>query len=222
MTTNKKFYAFSLAILLVAGVMTVSGIQNIFADDKSGQKTPSFSNKPDFESKTCIKTSFASNLPNGGADANCKIKAWLDNKGKSLKYTIQINGMELIDSDADTTADVYQLHIHKQTGGTIANPTGPHVLNVFRGPGFDDADLVVSPVQGILSGIWDDGDENLTYGEPDNSHKLTELRADLCSSKTFAAVHGDVEDTPGHHAPYLKMVLEPTKDGQKACKKLGF
>ena len=128
--------------------------------------------------------------------------------------------MELIDSDASTQDDLNQLHIHKNTLGTTENPRGPHQLNVFREPGFDDADLKIRPVQGVIKGIWDDGDENLSYGEPDNSHTLTENLELLCNGEIFSAGHGDVEDRPGHKAPYIKMLLEPTKNGEKACKKI--
>jgi hypothetical protein len=81
------------------------------------------------------------------------MQAWLDNKGKSLVYKIAISEMELIDSDASTQDDLYQLHIHKNILGIPKNPMGPHVLDVYRAPTFGDADLVVLPVQGELRGI---------------------------------------------------------------------
>ena len=74
---------------------------------------------------------------------------------------------------------------------------------------------------GIISGFWDDGDENLSFGEPDNSHTLTENLEFLCDGKVFSAVHGDAEDRPGHKAPYLKMVLEPSEQAEKICESIG-
>ena len=77
-------------------------------------------------------------------------------------------------------------------------------------------------MQGIVKGIWTDADENMTYGEPNNSHTLTENLGLLCDGKVFSAVHGEFADGPGHKAPYVKMVLEPTKQGNKICNKLGY
>lgn len=102
------------------------------------------------------------------------------------------------------------------------NPKEPHQLNVFENPGFDDSQVVVKLVQGIVKGIWDDMDENLSFGEPDNSHTLTENLGLLCEDKVFSAVHGEFEDRPDHKDPYVKMLLEPTKQGSKICDELGF
>ncbi|MDH3779785.1 MAG: hypothetical protein OES15_02900 [Nitrosopumilus sp.] len=195
-------------------------------DDKSFKK---FSKKPDFESKECIITPYASgtgsytDVPDGTGltlDAfkalNCSFQAWFDKKEPSLVYKIVINGMEMIDTDANTQDDLYQLHVHKNTHpeGTPENPKGPHVLDVYRAPVFGDADLIVLPVQGELRGIWDSGDHD-SFTAPDNLEHL-------CNSEIFAAGHGDDLDRPGHHAPYVKMLLEPTNNGEKICKKLGF
>lgn len=220
---TKSLLAISIAAVFSLSIVAVGAMPNAIADDDS--KKLHFAKKPDFVSNGCIITGYASNLSSEAQAAlDCSMQAWLDNKGTALQYQIQITGMELIDTDDNTQDDLYQLHIHKATAvdSTPANPKGPHQLNVYRGPAFDDADLIVLPVQGMLVGIWDDGDENLSYGEPDNSHKLTEDLQLLCDSQIFAAGHGDIEDVPGHHAPYVKMLLEPTSEGLKACKKLGF
>jgi len=229
----------SIAAILSLSVVVMGEIPTATADkdndkkkyDKNGfnKDFKEFSKKPDFESKNCIMTPYASgtgiytDVPDGkgltseafGA-LDCSFKAWFDKKGPSLVYKIVINGMELIDSDANTQDDLYQLHIHKNTNseGTPENPKGPHVLDVYRAPTFGDADLVVLPVQGELRGIWDDGDH-----EPLTDENNLER---LCNSEIFAAGHGDELDKPGHHAPYVKMLLEPTKEGDKVCKKLGF
>jgi hypothetical protein len=238
-TKTNTLLAISIAAILTLSVAAIGEIPQVAAnkydkddhdkkdhDKKNGfnKDFKEFSKKPDFESKNCIVTSYATNnlSPEALASLDCSMQAWLDHKGESLVYKITISGMELIDSDDNIHDDLYQLHIHKNTSGTPEAPKGPHQLNVYRGPGFNDADLIVLPVQGELNGIWDDGDENLSYGEPDNSHKLSEDLQLLCDGQIFSAGHGEVEDTPGHHAPYIKMLLEPTKSGEKVCKKLGF
>lgn len=200
-----------------------------FHDDRedSNQKQSwfRFFKKPDFESSDCIITGFAeNNLP---ADArekiDCQVKAWLDNRGKALEYKIKIAGMELVDSNSDENDDIDGSHIHHESDTSDHNnPTGPHQLNVFGNPGFDDSDVVLQPVQGIIRGVWTDSDENTSYGEPDNSHKLSDNLQLLCEGKVFVAVHGEAIDNPdtGHHAAYVKMSLEPTKYGESDCKRI--
>jgi hypothetical protein len=56
----------------------------------------------------------------------------------------------------------------------------------------------------------------------DHDPLTTENNIELLCSQIFAAGHGDVEDTPGHHIPYVKMSLEPTNSDKKVCKQLGF
>lgn len=216
MRTKTNVLVFSLAAILALSVVAMGEIPQAEAD-KDQPKKLKFKKKPDFVSDTCIVTSYATNLPiENYNELDCKMQAWLDKKANGLKYEIQIIGMELIDSNASTQDDLYQLHIHKNTLGTPENPKGPHVLDVYRAPQFGDADLVVLPVQGELRGIWDDGDHDPLTDE-NNLERL-------CNSEIFAAGHGDfIDDTPpGHHAPYIKMLLEPTKEGDKVCKKLGF
>jgi len=224
-TKTNTLLAISIAAILSLSIVAIGEIPQVAADknekkdhnNKNGfnKEFNEFSKKPDFESKNCIVTDHASNLSPEALDSlDCSIQAWIDNKGNSLVYKIAISGMELIDSDTSSQDDLYQLHVHKNTLGTSENPMGPHVLDVYRAPTFGDADLVVLPVQGELRGIWDDGDH-----DPLTANNNIEL---LCSSQIFAAGHGDIEDVPGHHAPYVKILLEPTKEGQKVCKKLGF
>jgi len=220
MQTKTNLLVFSLAAILALSVVAMGELPQAVAEkkdhDKDHEKKLKFKKKPDFVSDTCIVTSYATNLPvENYNELNCKMQAWLDKKANGLKYEIQITGMELIDSNASTQDDLYQLHIHKNTLGTSENPKGPHVLDVYRAPQFGDADLVVLPVQGELRGIWDDGDHDPLTAE-DNLERL-------CNSEIFAAGHGDFIDNTvtGHHAPYVKMLLEPTKQGEKACNKLG-
>lgn len=230
---TRAFFVITLAAILSVSLVTAGGIQPVAADkekDHDKGKKSKFDKKPSFVSESCIVTGFAEEfLPQEYLDVlDCKMEAWLDKKGNGLKYEIQVIGMELIDSNTDhhtpdgALDDIDGAHIHKITNGDVTNPKGPHQLNTFGNPGFDDSDVVIQPVQGIIAGIWDDGDENLSYGEPNNSHTLTENLGLLCEGKVFSAVHGEIEDRPDHKAPYVKMVLEPTKQGNKICDKLGY
>jgi len=203
---NKILFGLSTAVLLTISVVSLAYTNTVFAEDKQLE----FPDEPHFVSKACIMTSFATdNLPQESLDnLDCKFEAWLDYQSVAMQYRITITGMQLIDSNGTTEDDVNQLHIHKNTLGTAEDPRGPHQLNVFREPNFDDSDVVIKPVQGVIEGIWDDGDENLSFGEPDNSHTLTENIELLCNNNIFAAAHGDVEDRADHKAPYIKMLLE--------------
>lgn len=209
---TKTFFAISIAAVFSLSVIAMSEMpQAIAANDKGS--------KPDFASSECIITGFGQKYLSG--DVDCQIQAWLDN-GKHLRYKYIISGMELSDTNSDSSDDIDGIHIHKANPPEIdpANPKGPHVLNVFGHPGVDDRSAVAIPKLGMIMGVWDDKDENLSYGEPDNSHKFTENLELLCNGQIFTAVHGTEEDVPGHNAPYLKMVLEPTANGIKACEKI--
>ena len=237
-TKTSTLLAVSIAAILTLSVVAVGEIPQALADkneykndyDHGDSKKSKFHKKPSFVSESCIITPFAEDfLPQESLNAlDCKMTAWLDKKGNALKYRIEIAGMELIDSNTDhhtpdgALDDIDGMHIHKMTNDDFLNPKGPHQLNVFGNPGFDDFDVVVRPAQGIVKGIWSDGDENTSYGEPDNTHTLTENLELLCEGKVFSAVHGEIEDRPDHKAPYVKMVLEPTKQGNKICDKLGY
>ena len=214
MQTKTNVLVFSLAAILALSVVAVGEIPQAEAD-KDDPKKLKFKKKPDFVSDSCFKTGFAlEKLPEANLDVlDCKMQAWLDKKANNLKYEIQITGMEWIDTNSDHVDDVDGSHIHKMMGGTEENPTGPHVVDAFGNPEFGDSDVVVKPFQGIVEGIWDNDDH------PDGLKDNLEL---LCTSKIFSAVHGEFIDFGTHHAGYLKMVLEPTEQGKKACNKLGF
>jgi hypothetical protein len=212
--------AVGIAVGIAAGL---AAAQIIFAPIAQTEQNVSLSKTPDFESKRCIITGFAKNNLSDDAltSLDCSAKAWLDGRDV-LRYRIEISGMQLIDTDGNVQDDVNQLHIHKNTMGTTEDPKGPHQLNVFRAPNFDDSDVVIQPTHGTITGVWSDADENTSYGEPDNSHTLTENLQLLCEGKIFAAAHGTIEDVPGHNAPYLKMPFDLTEYGQETCKKLGL
>lgn len=221
----------SLAAILSLSLVSLSDIPQATADRDDDSGKPHFHKKPHFVSERCLIMPYAeAELPEEAlAELDCKMTAWLDKKGTALKYKIKVLGMEFVDTntDPDHPEGLYDnidgIHIHKISPAkttSLDNPKGPHQLNVFANPGFDDSQVVVKPVQGIVKGIWDDGDQNLSYGEPDNSHTLTENLGLLCEGKIFSAVHGEIEDRPHHKAPYVKMLLEPTKSGEKICKKI--
>lgn len=225
------FFVITIAAILFVSVITAGGIQYAIADkddddNDDKQKKPKFHKKPSFESKDCIITSFAEEfLPQENFEKlDCKMTAWLDKKGNALKYKIQVTGMELIDSNTHhphyeegAADDIDGAHIHKMTHSDENGLKGPHVLDVFGNPQFGDSDVVVKPIQGIVKGIWDDGDVPT---------KLSDNLDLFCEGKIFTAVHGELEDdkenNPGHKAPYVKMALEPTKQGNKICDKLRY
>ena len=213
MKTKTNFLVFSLAAILSLSVVVISEIPQAVADK---------SKNPDFVSDDCIVTDFAIAKYANYDKLDCKIEAWLQEKGKHLKYEIEISGMELSDTNADPIDNVDGMHIHKMTNDDFSNPKGPHQLNVFGNPGVDDSSNVAIPQKGIVKGIWNDKDENLSYGEPDNSHKLSTNMSLLCEGKIFTAVHGYLEDRPHHKAPYMKMILDPTDKGEQLCEKLGY
>jgi len=134
-------------------------------------------------------------------------KFWLDKNDEALKYKISIENMD-ISGFGDPSDDVTKLHLHESEHGA-------HVLNVYKAPGQDDADLVVKSTKGIIKGIWDDSDENLTYEDHyNNSQTFTSQLETLCGEGLFTMIHGG--------AGVLKGDIELIKQGEKACKKLGF
>ena len=224
-------FAVSLAAIFSISLVSMGDVPQAIADkDKHDdkQKKLKFDKKPSFVSKDCIITDFDAidylgfELPPEDfiGELDCEMKAWLDKKGAGLKYKIKISGMELIDSNTTHNSDVDGsfddidgMHIHKMNqDADVANPMGPHVLDTFGNPQFGDSDVVVKPTQGIVKGVWDDGDA---------PEKLSDNLGLLCDGRIFTAVHGEEEDRLGHKAPYMKMVLEPTKQGKKICDKLG-
>jgi len=110
--------AISIAAILTLSVVAIGEIPQAAADksdkkdhDKNGfnKDFKAFSKKPDFESKNCIVTDFATaNLSPEALEAlDCSLQAWFDKKEPSLVYKIAISGMELIDSDASIQDDLY-------------------------------------------------------------------------------------------------------------------
>lgn len=187
---------FSLAAILAISAVTGVTLQEAEAADNKWK----FKKQPSFTA-----TLDAVNPTDGTATA----KFWLDKHGEALKYRISIENMDISGgATSETSDDVSKLHLHEGTGNA-------HVLNVYKAPGQDDNDLVVKPTKGIIKGIWDDGDENLTYDDHhNNSQTLTSQLKNLCDGNLFTMIHGD------GGAPALKGFIESTSHGEKICKKL--
>ena len=196
---------FSLAAILSLSVVTMGEIPQVTADkdDHDDQKKLKFKKKVGFIADLIIVNSDVA--PDGAA---ATAKFWLDKHGEALKYRISIENMD-ISGFGDSSDDLTKLHIHESHHGA-------HVLNVYKAPGQDDDDLVVKPTRGIIKGIWDDGDENQSYGGHNNSETLTSQLENLCSGKLFVMIHGD------NGTGVLKGSIEPTRQGEKICDKLDF
>ncbi|MEL7237584.1 MAG: CHRD domain-containing protein, partial [Planctomycetota bacterium] len=92
----------------------------------------------------------------------------------------------IVFSNFDAATEMQALHFH--LGPPIAN--GPHVLNVFGLPRVDDADAVLDG--NVLTGLWDNGDEN--FG-PDgvrdgiDSVALSDVLVALRTGDLYVQVH---------------------------------
>ena len=212
MQTKRNLLVFSLAAILSLSVVAMGELPQAVADkdhDDDHEKKLKFKKKADFTAE-CGQTM---NAPEG-VDWDCKASFWLDKNGENLKYKIQIDNMDLtgFQTPADTSDDVSALHLHDAALGD--GTTGPHVLNVWKAPIEDDAQMKVIPALGIIKGIYDDSDvtphdAGVHHGE---SLPLTDNLGDLCNGKFYVMVHsGD---------GVLKGFAEPTNQGEKLCKKL--
>jgi len=205
MQTKTNLLVFSLAAILSLSVVAMGELPQAVADKKDHddeKKKLKFKKKADF---TAELGAVGTVTPEG---ATATAEFWLDKKGEALKYKISIENMD-ISGFGDANDDVTKLHLHESEHGA-------HVLNVYKAPGQDDDDLVVKPTKGTIEGIWDDGDENQTYGGHNNSETFTSQLETLCDEGLFTMIHG----VGG--AGVLKGSIELTKQGEKACNKLGF
>ena len=89
------------------------------------------------------------------------------------------------ESDGHEEDDLTKLHIHL---GEIDH-TGPHVLNIFGDPAEDDSDMAFDTETGIITGTWDDDDENTVLSDSERTKKLSETLASLCSENLYLNVH---------------------------------
>ena len=203
-TKTQRIFAVSLT-----AIFALSMISSMTIQDASADKGPKFHKKPDFTAEFDV---MMMNVPEN-YDGSATAKLWFDKNGEFLKYRILIENMD-ISGFGDKSDDMTKVHFHDSTDGNA------HVLNVYKAPGQDDNDLIVKPTKGIIKGIWDDSDVNTTYPDHHNwSVALSEKVEQLCNGDLFFAIHG----TPIDGAPadmYLKGNIEPTKSGEKFCKKL--
>jgi len=199
MKKTQAFFAVSIAALLAISAVSVIPLQEAEASGKHKE----------FEKKSSFTATLTS-VPSTpvGFDGTATAKFWLAKDGEALKYEISIENMDISGgATADTSDDVTKLHLHE-------GHHNAHVLNVYKAPGQDDNNLVVKPTKGIIKGIWDDGDENLSYGGHLNSHTLTSQLGELCDGNLFTMIHGD------GGVGVLKGFIEPTSKGEKICSKL--
>jgi len=200
MQTKTNMLVFSLATILAISTVSVMTLQEAEATSDRWK----FKKQPSFTATLAI-TPFAPEGFDGAATA----KFWLDKHGEALKYRISIENMDISGgATSDTADDVTKLHLHE-------GHHNAHVLNVYKAPGQDDDDLVVKPTKGIIRGIWDDSDENLTYDDHhNNSQTFTSQLGELCDGNLFTMIHGD------GGAGVLKGFIVPTSSGEKLCEKL--
>ncbi len=222
--TSKTILGISVAAVLAVSVFSVIGIQEADADGFKGLKgllKKTKNNNPHFETQL-TNAATVPLVPDKGFSGNAK--AWLiyEDGEIKLKYRIKTNmdlnaGWPLTASDVD---DITKIHLHNNVPGVA----GPHVLNVYKAPAQDDADLVVKPLKGVVKGIWDNGDANdLAPAGPshNDSFVFTEvnplnnkiLLAELCEGNIYANVHGTGDQGPGA----LRGNFEATDRGEKIC-----
>lgn len=239
---NRVLFTVSLAAILSLSLITAMDIPYASADDKGNDKKDDkkFQKKAHFKTADCRladpaqKENVESQLgitinPDGTlpSEVDCKATALFDKKGKALKYKIEITGMDLVNDDGNIFDDVGKSHFHKAAkfvDGNSENPMGPmHILNIFGQPGMDDADLIVRPIQGIIEGIWDDGDAMDRPGVNDDSFEITDnfIQESLCQGEAFLMVHGQVENEDGSISKpgFIKAALQTTDVGEKFCEK---
>jgi hypothetical protein len=215
MQTKTNLLVFSLATILSLSVVAMGELPQAIADKKGHdeKKDLKFKKKADFTAD-CAQINTGA-----GTDWKCEASFWLDKKGENLKYKIQIDNMDLTgwQTVGNTADDVGKVHLHSAADGNA------HVLNVWKAPIEDDAQMKAIPSKGILKGIYDDSDVTSAedalagnIGHHDTSKPLTANVDDLCNGDFFVMIHEAAG--PG----VLKGFFEPTKQGDKICNKLGF
>lgn len=125
----------------------------------------------------------------------------LNTEQAKLAYSVQLFGLDLepVAENRTDPNDVLAIHIHLHVQDVI----GPHILNIFGVPSFDDDDLVIDYANESFTGVYDasdasrDPDEVLPQAFPlttklfPTSFRLEELLND----QWYFAVH--TVGTPG-------------------------
>ena len=117
----------------------------------------------------------------------------------TMAYFIQFENVDLDGAQtADPLDDITALHIHDITMCSVLVPQciegtdtagTVHLLNIYGLPREDDADVMVDPAAGTISGIWDDSDA--TPGLPSPSFPISDPNVldRLFSEQTALFVH---------------------------------
>ncbi|OLT56109.1 CHRD domain-containing protein [Moorena bouillonii] len=137
-------------------------------------------------------------------------------EGPAIKYTIELEGVDLGGTSTETTADdVTAIHLHSGSQG--AERIGPHTLNIFGLPGEDDDDAVFDFENNTITGIWDNLDSinsannsNTSNGVPDHhlsdvlsgiepltTKTVSEYADELLAGNLYLQVHTNEFDIPG-------------------------
>ncbi len=113
-------------------------------------------------------------------------------EGPAVKYTLQLNGVDLGGtSTPETGDDVTAIHLH--SGNSGEEVIGIHTLNIFGSPSEDDADAVFDFENNTITGIWDNSDStddantgNTSNGIPDHHLSDTLNGVNPISTKTVS------------------------------------
>lgn len=201
----------TLAVVSLFLAITAIGLDETHADDDDLRGL--FGQRAHFTAKLTNEATVPL-VPDRGFSG--KAKAWLilDNGELKVRYRLETD-MDLnagFPQTLDDGDDVTQIHLHDAPPGVA----GPHVLNVYKAPAQDDDDLNIMPNQGVVKGLWDDGD--LSEGLPPGpaSVPLTDALEALCAGNVYANVHGTGDQGTGA----LRGNLEPTRRGERACRAL--
>lgn len=225
---------FSIAAILALSVVAIGEIPQAVADKKEKEDfKKNFSKKPQFESADCrvamptmipmVESTLGITVnPDGTLDgADCSVEASFNKKADALEYRIQVTGMEVVDTDGNPNNDIGKMHFHQASFFIMGSDDpmgGQHILNIFKKPAMDDEHLIIKPIQGIFSGIWDESDAVSREGDHHNdtfdiSAEVTQET--LCQGEAFLMVHGNIAGLPG----FIKASIQPTDNGEKFCEK---
>jgi hypothetical protein len=137
----------------------------------------------------------------------------------TMEYFIQFENVDLDGMQTPNPLDdITALHIHDTTRcsslfpqcieGTDTAGT-MHLLNIFGAPRNDDDDIVVDPVAGTISGLWDDGDATPGLMFPTLPISDPMVLGILLSEQAALFVH--TNETPAAASGgYLLIVPEPS------------
>jgi len=137
--------------------------------------------------------------------ANPVKEANLD-EDNELSYEINLLGLDsdhiqTIDTDAD---DLSAIHIHNAPSGQNSTV---HLLNIYGTPARDDDDYALTPGNGTITGIWDDGDVSFFPNENGRTKKLSKSLDQICDSNGYLNIH-----TEGYPSGEIRGQITPTSD----------